>query len=116
MKRIVSLLIAIPVGIVIVVLAVANRHPVTLSVDPFAPQTPAISVTLPLFVFLFAAIFVGLLLGGFGAWLRQARWRREARERRYEAARWRNEADRLKESATAAKGPALPAPSDRHAA
>lgn len=116
MKRIVSLLVAIPVGIAIIVLAVANRHPVTLSVDPFAPETPAISVTLPFFVFLFAAVFVGLLLGGFGAWLKQGHWRREARDRRYEAARWRNEADRLKESVTKAKGPALPAPGDRHAA
>lgn len=116
MKRFLSLLVAAPVGILVIVLAVANRHPVTLSLDPFKPEAPALAVTLPFFVFIFAALFAGLLLGGFGAWLKQGKWRREARDRRYEAARWRNEADRLKERGDAAAGPALPAPSDRDAA
>jgi len=116
LKRFLSLLVAIPVGIIVVVLAVANRHMVTLSLDPFAPATPAVSVTLPFFVFLFSALLIGILLGGFAAWLKQGRWRREAREKRYEAAQLRNEAERRKEAATATSAPALPAPPGQKAA
>ena len=116
MKRLLWLIVGAPVGIAVVVLAVSNRQPVTLALDPFAPESPALSVTLPLFVLLFAALFCGIVLGGIGAWLKQSRWRREARERRYEAARLRNEADRLKARNEAAAGPALPAPSKSKAA
>ncbi|MBB4305618.1 putative integral membrane protein [Rhodobium orientis] len=117
MKRLLWLLVAIPVGIVVVVVAVANRQLVTLSLDPFATDAPALVVTLPLYMYLFAALFVGLILGGVGAWMKQGRWRREARERRYEAVHWHKEADQLREEKERARpGPALPAPASRRAA
>ena len=47
---------------VIVVLAVANRAPVTLTADPFQAD-PAYSVTVPLFAVIFAAVAVGVVLG-----------------------------------------------------
>jgi len=64
-----TLLITLPVVIVLVALALANRSPVRLSVDPFNTTAPAWSIELPLFVVLFLAIFVGILIGGGVAWV-----------------------------------------------
>ena len=53
--------------------------------DPFHPGNPALTVQLPLFVFLFLALALGVLLGSFATWLRQGRYRRLARQRAAEA-------------------------------
>lgn len=63
-----TLLITLPVIIVVVALALANRLPVRLSVDPFNTTAPAYSIELPLFIVLFVAIFIGILIGGAVAW------------------------------------------------
>ncbi|MBP2148960.1 MULTISPECIES: LapA family protein [Xanthobacter] len=92
MSRFLSILVGLPLAILAVALAVANRKPVTLSLDPFAPDHPAVSVTLPLFAIIFAAVIVGVIAGGIVTWARQGRYRKEARaarrdQRRAEAAR-----------------------------
>ncbi len=71
--------VLIPVAIVIVMLAVANRHSVSVSFDPFSSARPAYSTTVPLFVLLFLALLVGVVVGGVASWMRQRRWRRHAR-------------------------------------
>ena len=43
-----SLLVLIPLSVVFVVFAVANRREVTVSFDPFSVTDPSISATLPL--------------------------------------------------------------------
>ncbi len=53
----------IPTAAVAAVIAVANRQDVLFSLDPFARDTPAIAVQIPLFVLLFLAVGAGLLLG-----------------------------------------------------
>jgi uncharacterized integral membrane protein len=97
LRRIVWLLIAFPAGLLLVTLAVVNRHEVRLVLDPFRPETPVISLVLPL----------GVLLGGTAMWLSQAQWRRNARHHGRAAARWHAEADRLtrERDATAATRP-----------
>ena len=123
-KRLFQLLILLPIGIVIILLAVANRHDVKLALDPFSPEQPVLDFQVPLYLVMFVSLMLGILIGGFMAWLKQGRHRRTAREKRYEAQKWRNEADRqqkrvekilqdpAKELATELKGdaPALPAP------
>lgn len=47
LRRILSLLVAFPLGAALVAIAVSNRHPVQLILDPFRPETPALSVELP---------------------------------------------------------------------
>ncbi|SNY91730.1 Uncharacterized integral membrane protein [Cohaesibacter sp. ES.047] len=94
LKRLLQLLILLPVGIVVVSLAVANRHDVKLALDPFSPEQPALDFSIPLYFVIFGALLIGVLIGGFMAWLKQGRHRRTAREKRYEAQKWRNEADR----------------------
>ena len=95
LKRIVWLLVAFPAAVVLVTLAVTNRHAVRLVLDPFRPGDPVISVVLPFYGFLFAALLLGVLVGGFSTWLSQSRWRRTARLRASEAKRWQTEAERL---------------------
>ena len=55
----------------------------------------------PFFLFLFAALAVGACLGGFATWLRQARWRRSAREARDKAERLQSEMQRLQQTGRA---------------
>lgn len=82
MARFLSLLIGLPLSILAVALAVANRKPVTLSLDPFNPDAPALAVSLPLFAVVFGALIVGVIAGGTVVWLRQGRARKEARAAR----------------------------------
>jgi uncharacterized membrane protein YciS (DUF1049 family) len=84
MKKILAIVILVPVAIIAVALSVANRHPVALSLDPFNSVDPAVVISMPLFVLIFAAIAVGVVLGGIGTWLGQGRWRRQARHLRHE--------------------------------
>ncbi len=95
LRRIVWLLIAFPAGLLLVTLAVVNRHEVQLVLDPFRPETPAVSLALPFYAYLFITLLLGVLLGGTAVWLGQARWRRNARHHGRAAARWHAEADRL---------------------
>ncbi len=82
-RKLLTIFIVVPLGIVFVVFAVANRHPVTVSLDPFAADTPSVSATLPLFIVMLACVLLGVLAGGTAAWMNQGKWRRQAR--RYDA-------------------------------
>jgi uncharacterized integral membrane protein len=95
LRRIVWLLIALPAGLLLVALAVANRHEVRLALDPFRPEAPVLSLVLPFYAYLLTALLVGVLLGGVAMWMSQSRWRRSARVQGKAAARWQAEADRL---------------------
>ena len=116
LKRILKYILLAPPAVVVVILAVANRQTVVLSLDPFAPEAPAFAIEAPLFWLLFAALFIGIMLGGVGAWIKQHKWRRRAHEKRREAETLRHEADRLKDITQGTGAPGLPAPNSRRAA
>ena len=78
-RKIVTAIIVTPLVVILVAFAVANRQAVTVSFDPLASTAPAYAVTLPLFVFIFVVLILGVLIGGFAAWLRQGKWRGAAR-------------------------------------
>jgi uncharacterized integral membrane protein len=78
-RKVVTAIIVVPLAIVIVAFAVANRQVVTVSFDPFSSANPAYAASLPLFVLIFALVILGVVIGGVAAWLRQATWRRTAR-------------------------------------
>ena len=86
LRRIVWLLIALPAGLLLVTLAVVNRHEVRLVLDP---------LVLPFYAYLFVVLLLGVVLGGTAVWVTQGRWRRSARMHGKSAARWHAEADRL---------------------
>ncbi|MDN2568137.1 lipopolysaccharide assembly protein LapA domain-containing protein [Aquibium sp. A9E412] len=88
-NRFVALLVLLPIAVVLIALAVANRHATVFTVDPFDPGNPALSVELPLYVYLFAALVLGMLIGSLATWFKQGRYRRRAREREAEAQKLR---------------------------
>lgn len=79
LRKALAAIILIPIVLLLVMFAVANRQVVTLSFDPFDAAHPAYAVAVPLFVLIFVLVVLGVLLGGVAAWLRQGRWRRAAR-------------------------------------
>ena len=95
LRRFVWILVAFPVAVLLITLAVANRHGVRLVLDPFRSDEPVLFLVLPFYAYLFGVLLLGIVIGGLTVWLTQARWRRTARRRTAEAQRWRAEADRL---------------------
>ncbi|MCB1473175.1 MAG: LapA family protein [Rhodobiaceae bacterium] len=109
LRRIVSLVVLLPLAIVLVAFTVANRHLVVVSLDPFGGNQPAFGVEMPVYLLVFASLLAGVVLGGAATWLSQGAWRRRARQNRTEAARARREAEDLRREADAAHV-SLPAP------
>src|SRR5689334_9350981 len=85
MRKFLSALIIVPLALIMIVFAVANRHFVTVSFDPFNATDPALSVSLPLFVLIIAVAIVGVVAGGCATWFGQRRWRRAARQHEADA-------------------------------
>jgi uncharacterized integral membrane protein len=81
--------VGLPVAVVLIVFAIANREFVRVSLDPLSPSDPWIALEMPLWALLYAGLFLGLVIGWVGAWVKQRRWRKAAREAR-------SELDRLK--------------------
>jgi uncharacterized integral membrane protein len=79
LRKVLTIVIVVPLAVVIVAFAVANRQVVTVSFDPFSSANPAYAATLPLFVLIFVLVILGVIVGGIATWLRQASWRRTAR-------------------------------------
>lgn len=96
MKSFLKWLVLAPILVVVLVFAVVNRHEVTVSFDPFGSASSGLSLTMPLFLALFLAAMVGVLLGGAATWFEQGRHRRLARDSRAELARLRAEGDRFR--------------------
>ncbi|QQO34219.1 DUF1049 domain-containing protein [Bradyrhizobium diazoefficiens] len=83
MRKFLTALIVIPLALILVTFAVANRHDVTVSFDPFMANDPALSRTMPLFLLLILVAALGVIAGGCAVWFGQRHWRRAAR--RHEA-------------------------------
>ncbi|MBZ0218679.1 MAG: lipopolysaccharide assembly protein LapA domain-containing protein [Fimbriimonadaceae bacterium] len=110
MKKVIRYLVIVPLAIILTALAVANRQIVTVTIDPFYLFNPPLALRMPLFLLIILAILIGVVVGGAAAWVRQAKWRRAARDNNSEAELWRAEADRLRRNQTERGSLALPAP------
>ena len=108
-RKIIAAVILVPLAVIIVAFAVANRQIVTVSLDPFSAEHPAASLTLPLFALVIVLLVLGVLIGGIAAWLRQSKWRRTARRLEREIADLHIEIEALKRSA-GVPGPGVGAP------
>ena len=88
MKRAVQWLVFLPLAIVGIAFAVANRQIVEVNFDPFAMRpSERIDVQAPLFVVLILALMLGVLVGGVFTWFSQGKHRRALRAVRSEIAR-----------------------------
>ena len=114
MRKFLTALVVIPLGLIFIIFAVANRHLVTVSFDPFNSVDPSIAVTLPLFIVIITVAILGVVAGGSTTFFRQRRWRRAAREHEADARRARAEVADLRAAAMVSRaGPqqlAAPAP------
>jgi uncharacterized integral membrane protein len=110
-RKIVSALIVVPLAVVTIVFAVANRQSVTVSFDPFSSTSPAYAATLPLFVVIFTVLIVGVLVGGIAAWIGQAKWRRLARKRDADVRALHQELETIRRRFAPEPPPPLPEPS-----
>lgn len=112
MRRLLFWFFLLPLAVLTVLFAVANRAPVVISFDPFPSPAPAAAVTLPLFIVIFAAIIFGVLLGSLAAFARHYRLWRDARAARDEADRHKAdaEAERRARAAMQPDYPSLPSP------
>ncbi len=80
-NRIVLVVVFVPLAVILIALAVANRELVAFTVDPFNPGNPALTITLPLFVMLLVTLALGVVVGSAVTWVRQGRHRKLARQR-----------------------------------
>jgi uncharacterized integral membrane protein len=80
MKTFFKWLLLAPVALVVLVFAVVNRHSTSVVLDPLGLMSEGMTISAPLFIILFLALALGVLVGGFAAWIAQGKHRREARE------------------------------------
>ncbi|AQT41608.1 Lipopolysaccharide assembly protein A domain [Bartonella apihabitans] len=80
LKQIVSLIILIPVGIILIAFIIANRASVALSLNPFDTADTSLVYHAPLFVWLFLALIIGIIIGGITVWFTQHRFRKALKD------------------------------------
>src|ERR1700720_2197407 len=103
MQKFFTALVLIPLVLIFIIFAVANRHLVTVSFDPFNSTDPSVAVTLPLFVVIIAVAIAGVVTGGSATWFRQRHWRRAARQHEAEARQARTRLADLRANAAASR-------------
>ena len=97
MTRLLKTMMLLPVAFVLVIFAVANRHLVKVSLDPFGGiDSGALAVSAPLFVMLIASAMLGVLCGGAISWFTHGKYRRATRLAKAESERLKADAARFK--------------------
>lgn len=92
MKRALRWLVFLPFAIIAIVFAVANRHNVPFVLDPTGLLGDwAMQIQAPLFLIVFVAMMIGVVLGGCATWFGQGKHRRAARDARSDARHARDE-------------------------
>jgi len=109
-RRLLNWFILLPLAVVIVLFAVANRTSVVVSFDPFAGDMSALTFAVPLFLVAFAGLIVGVVIGGLVSLGRQWRLWRAARAAQDELARLKAEVESMRkvEAASRPEFPSLP--------
>lgn len=95
-KRLTTLLILLPIGIIVIAMAVANRQFVTLAVPPQLADGPLFSMTMPLFALLFVVLLAGMVIGSCATWVKQGKHRKQARANKVEATKLAFEVQKTK--------------------
>jgi uncharacterized integral membrane protein len=108
LRRIVGWVVLVPLCLVLIVFALANRQLVVVNFNPLVPSEAltAPGVGVPMFLVLFGVLLFGVVLGGVATWFAQAPHRRDERA-------YRRETERLnREVAAMRRAPSLPTVDD----
>ena len=96
MKTFLKAIVLVPIAILAIAFAVANRQVVSISFDPFSSGDPVFALVAPLFLLVFFLLSCGVVIGGAASWLGQGRYRTAARRSAAEARDARAENGRLR--------------------
>lgn len=91
MKNALKAVILVPIALIVVIFAVANRHISTISFDPFNSEAPAFALSAPLFLIILLMVMLGVLIGGIAAWMAQGSVRSAPRHAKTDAEQLRRE-------------------------
>ena len=86
-KGLFNWLIGLPVALVGIGFAVANRQWITVSFDPLNRAHPFASVDVPLWALFFCGIFAGIFAGWLVSWINHGRYRKATRQAKIELIR-----------------------------
>jgi uncharacterized integral membrane protein len=112
MRKFLTYLIVVPLALIFIAFAIANRHLVTVSFDPFNSADPALSRDVPLFILIIAVAVLGVIAGGVATWWGQRHWRRAARRHEADARAVRAELADVRASTMRTDAGRLPAPAN----
>ncbi len=87
LKGIFNWAVGLPIAVVGIGFAVANRQWVTVSLDPVNRVHPFAKIDMPLWALFFCGVFIGIFAGWFVAWVGNSRYRRATREAKIELIR-----------------------------
>lgn len=79
MKTLLKAILVAPFVLVLMIFAIANHDTVTVSLDPLALFDPPLIYAMPLFLPVFLALVLGILIGGIAMWISEGRHRRAAK-------------------------------------
>ncbi len=109
-KRIIGWLVLVPLCLIVLVFALANRHMVTVNFNPLVSvDDPAPGMGMPLFLVIYAVLFIGISLGGLAVWFTQAGHRKAERRYKRENSDLRTELSRARRTPARAEDPTLAA-------
>lgn len=109
-KRIIGWLVLVPLCAIIFIFALANRHMVSVNFNPLvavANDMPGFGI--PLFLIVYAALFLGIALGGIAVWWTQGAHRCAEKRLAKENARLKAELDTARRTPARDPDPALAA-------
>lgn len=87
LKGIFNWMIGLPIAVVGIGFAVANRQWITVSLDPLNRVHPFATIDMPLWALFFCGVFAGIFVGWFVAWVGNNKYRRATREAKIELIR-----------------------------
>ncbi len=112
MKTVFRIIFFVPLALIILFFAMANRSPVQIGLDPLlAPGESGPSFEAPLFLVVLVSMALGVLAGGASTWVSHMPVRRAAKVARAEIKKTRVEIDKLRQQALSS----LPADPDNKA-
>lgn len=92
LKRLTGWFVLIPLCLILVIFALANRQTVTIHLDPLSLENPLIGpFEVPMYFVIYGTLLFGVLIGGIASWFSAGRVRRERRQFRKQAHQLENE-------------------------